>query len=100
MCDDKDHSVSIQRSSLDRTGNEAARKSIADYRERAFARAAMTSQSRKAASDMPTVGEATVDNLAHTYGITLEEARQLIRDHGHDRLKLEAAAGQLKARRR
>ena len=62
----------------------------------------MTSQSRKAnqAGDTPTVGEANVENLAHTYGITLEEARQLIKDHGHDRLKLEAAAGQLKVRRK
>jgi hypothetical protein len=62
----------------------------------------MTSQSRKLnqAGDKLTVGEANVENLAHTYGITLEEARQLIRDHGHDRLKLEAAAGQLKARRK
>jgi hypothetical protein len=62
----------------------------------------MTSPSRKSdqAGDTPTIIEANIESLAHTYGITLEEARQLIKDHGEDRVNLEAAAGQLKARRR
>jgi len=43
--------------------------------------------------------EREVDNLVRHYGITREEARQLIKQFGNSRRELEAAAGRLKAKR-
>ena len=43
--------------------------------------------------------EHELDNLVRHYGVTREEARRLIREHGHSRRELEAAAGLLKAKR-
>jgi hypothetical protein len=43
--------------------------------------------------------EREVDNVVRHYGITREQARQLIRQHGNSRRELEAAAGQLRAKR-
>ena len=53
-----------------------------------------------AQSDPVSAGdEHELDNLVRHYGVTREEARRLIKEHGHSRRDLEAAAGLLKAKR-
>jgi hypothetical protein len=47
----------------------------------------------------PKDDEHELDRIVKHYGITREEARRLIRQHGDNRRDLEAAAGQLKAKR-
>jgi hypothetical protein len=41
----------------------------------------------------------SIDDIVKHYGVTREQARQLIKDHGASRLDLEAAAGRLMAKR-
>jgi hypothetical protein len=43
--------------------------------------------------------EHELDHIVRHYGLTREEARRLIKDHGNSRRELEAAAGRLKAKR-
>jgi hypothetical protein len=40
-----------------------------------------------------------VDQVVRHYGVTREQARRLIREHGANRRELEAAAGRLSAKR-
>ena len=44
-------------------------------------------------------GEA-VDYVVHQYGLTRDEAREVVRESAGDRLKIDAAAGRLRAQRR
>jgi hypothetical protein len=41
----------------------------------------------------------SIDHIVKHYGVTREQARQLIKEHGASRLDLEAAAGRLMAKR-
>jgi hypothetical protein len=43
--------------------------------------------------------QSEIDYFVRQYGLTREEARELIRVHGDDRKELDAAAGRLKAAR-
>jgi hypothetical protein len=43
--------------------------------------------------------QSEIDYFVRQYGLTHEEARELIRAHGDDRKELDAAAGRLKAAR-
>jgi hypothetical protein len=48
---------------------------------------------------VPSDSEHEVDNVVRHYGVTREQARQLIKQYGSSRKELEAAAGQLRAKR-
>jgi hypothetical protein len=42
----------------------------------------------------------TVDYIVHQYGLTRDEAREVVKEHGRDRTKIDAAAGRMRALRR
>jgi hypothetical protein len=44
--------------------------------------------------------ESLVDYIIHQYGLTRDQAREIVRRHGGDRGKIDAAAGQMKAARK
>lgn len=41
-----------------------------------------------------------VDYVVHQYGLTRDEAREVVRESAGDRMKIDAAAGRLRALRR
>jgi hypothetical protein len=60
----------------------------------------MNSERPQDRNEQPPELAATVDYIVHQYGLTREEARELVRQHGGDRSKIDAAAGWMRAQRR
>jgi hypothetical protein len=53
----------------------------------------------KTKDEEPAADEREIDNLVRHYGVTREEARRLLKEHGNSPRELEAAAGRLTAKR-
>jgi hypothetical protein len=51
-------------------------------------------------SDQPAEPSAMEDYVVHQYGLTRDQARELVKQHGGDKSKIDAAAGWLKAQKR
>ena len=44
--------------------------------------------------------ESLIDYVIHQYGLTRDQARELVREHGRDREMLDAMAGKLRVARK
>jgi len=44
--------------------------------------------------------ESLIDHVIHQYGLTRDQAREIVREHGHDREMVDAMAGKMRAARK